>query len=169
MKGRKPKPTNLKRLQGTYRPDRANSTEPQFEVPSRMPNVPRYLDEHAAEVWRDLGGGLLRAGLLTVVDKYALAMFCVPAGRYIHGNLMIEKTGGPVLTSDAGNLYQNPWLHVVNKAFDQMRQMLSEFGLSPAERARLHVAVADGEPSLADQLFVLVRDIEEGKGEEKEE
>ena len=156
-RGRKPKPTVVKKLSGNPGKRPLNANEPQFEIPGRMLNTPAYLDDYGAEVWRDLGGMLLRAGLLTVVDKYALGMFCVSAGRFVKGNLMLEQTGGPVLTSETtGNIYQNPWLHVVNKAWDQMQRMFSEFGLTPAERARLQAPQTPEEPSLAEQLFTLV-------------
>ncbi len=96
-----------------------------------------------------------------MVDKYALGGFCVSAGRYIEANTKLQETGGPILTSkETGNLYQNPWLHIANKAWDQMRQMFSEFGLTPAERARLHVPREPEEPTLAEQLFALVGGIE---------
>lgn len=130
-----------------------NPAEPHFRIPHRIPSPPTFLEESAAEVWRDLGRLLLNAGLFTVVDRYALAMFCVAAGRWIEAERTMMHSGGPILESENGGLYQNPWLHVANRAWGQMRQMLSEFGLTPAERSRLKVATEAGEPSLAEMLF----------------
>lgn len=151
--GPRPKPTELKRLAGNPGRRPLNDSEPEFPVPGRMLNVPAYLGDTAADVWRDLGRPLLDAGLFTVVDKYALAMFCAAAGRWIEAEEALQKTGGPVLTSDNDNLYQNPHLHVANRAWDQMRQMFGEFGLTPAERSRLRVAIQEDEPTLAEMLF----------------
>lgn len=153
MKGRKPKPTALKRLSGTARPDRVNAAEPQFRVPERTPSPPAYLAQEAADVWRDLGKLLREAGLFTVVDRYALAMFCSVAGRWMDAERKMRSSGGPVLIAESGNLYQNPWYCVANKSWSQMRQMLSEFGLTPAERSRLKAIVTEEEPSLAEMLF----------------
>ena len=37
---------------------------------------------------------------------------------------------GPILVSkDSGNFYQNPYLHVANRAWEQMRKLLPELGL----------------------------------------
>ena len=152
MRGRKPKPTPIKILSGNpgHRP--VNTAEPRFRVPERTPRAPAFLSDSAAEVWRDLGKLLRDAGLFTVVDRYALAMFCAVAGRWIEAERKLQDTG-PVLVAESGNLYQNPWLCIANRAWGQMRQMLSEFGLTPAERSRLKVTMAEDEPSLAEMLF----------------
>jgi P27 family predicted phage terminase small subunit len=149
----------LKKLSGNPGKRPLNPGEPHFDVPGRMLNAPDWLDEEAQDVWRELGSLLLKTGLFTVVDKWALAMFASAAGRFIKGNRKLQETGGEILTSEeTGNFYQNPWLHVVNRAWDQMRQMFGEFGLTPAERSRLTVAVAEEELSLAEELFALVND-----------
>ena len=134
-----------------------NTAEPRFHVPERTPRAPAFLSDSAAEVWRDLGKLLREAGLFTVVDRYALAMFCAVAGRWMQAEREVERLG-VVLVAESGNLYQNPWLYVANKAWGQMRQMLSEFGLTPAERSRLKTVVADEEPTLAEMLFQMVDD-----------
>jgi len=153
VRGRKPKPIALKELAGTVRADRVNATEPRFRIPERMLRPPTWLGREAASVWSDLGHLLLNAGLFTVVDRYALAMFCVAAGRWIEAERAVAESGGPVLVAESGSLYQNPWLHVANRAWGQMKKMLSEFGLTPAERSRLKAAVVADEPSLAEMLF----------------
>jgi len=151
MKGRKPVPTRIKELRGTTRPSRTNPAEAEFRVPYRMLTAPAHLAPEAKKVWRDVGRMLLVAGLFSVVDKFALGMFCTAAGRWIQAEETIQKTG-PVLRSDKGNFYQNPWLAVSNRAWDQMKSMLSEFGLSPAERTRVQAHKGGKEPSLGDSL-----------------
>ena len=135
-----------------------NTAEPRFKVPERTPRAPAFLSSSAAEVWRDLGKLLREAGLFTVVDRYALAMFCAVAARWMKAEREIERLGVVLIAEESGNLYQNPWLYVANKAWGQMRQMLSEFGLTPAERSRLKTVVAEDEPSLAEMLFQMVDD-----------
>jgi P27 family predicted phage terminase small subunit len=152
MRGRKPKPTSIKTLSGNPGRRPVNTAEPRFRVPERTPRPPAFLSDSAAEVWRDLGKLLREAGLFTVVDRYALAMFCAVAARWMRAEREIERLG-VVLIAESGNLYQNPWLHIANKAWGQMRQMLSEFGLTPAERSRLKVATTEEEPTLAEMLF----------------
>lgn len=152
MRGRKPKPDVTKRLAGNpgHRP--LNDATPHLPVPPRMPSPPDYLGGEAAKIWRRLGRLLLDAGLLTTADLHALAMFCAAAARWIEAEKKLADTG-MILESKQGGLYQNPYLSVANRAWEQMRKMLSEFGLSPAERSRLRVLATEDEPTLAEQLF----------------
>ena len=62
MRGRKPKPTALKLLDGT-RADRINHDEPAMSPASIEP--PDWLDETARAHWGDLAPVLQSSGLLT--------------------------------------------------------------------------------------------------------
>ena len=62
MRGRKPKPTALKLLDGT-RADRINHDEPAMPPASIEP--PDWLDETARAYWGDLAPVLQSSGLLT--------------------------------------------------------------------------------------------------------
>lgn len=122
-----------------------------------MPPVPDHLDEEGAKIWRTLGPRLLRAGLLTEVDVYVLGMFCAAASRWIDAERKLKKLGPVLVSHETGNLYQNPYLHVANRAWEQMRKLLGELGLSPAERSRLTSLLAEDEDkSLAELLFETV-------------
>jgi len=67
---------------------------------------------------------------------------------------MVDETGGPTLVStETGNLYQNPWQSVANKRFDQLRRMLAEFGLTPASRSRLRIGETEEQDELEALLF----------------
>jgi P27 family predicted phage terminase small subunit len=72
----------------------------------------------------------------------------------VEAEKMVAKTGEVLVAKGSGNFYQNPYFHVANKAWDQLRAMLGQFGLSPAERSRVRaLAVNENEPSLAEVLF----------------
>lgn len=135
-----------------------NTAEPQFDVPGRVPSAPDYLTEEGRAVWRDLGKMLLKAGLFASVDKYALGMFCTAAARWMKAERVLQEAGKEevIISPMTGALYQNPWLGVANRAWDQMRRMFGEFGLTPAERSRLQLPQAEEENSLAQQLFSMV-------------
>jgi phage terminase small subunit len=47
---------------------------------------------------------------------------------------------------------QSPYLAVANKSMEQMRQLLTEFGMSPASRTRLSVDPVEAEPDPLDRL-----------------
>lgn len=150
--GRKPKPTSLKKLSGNPGKRPLNKNEAHFPIPGRMLNPPNYLDEGARSVWTDLGKLLLNAGLFTVVDKYVFGTFCAAWSRWVKAELR-RTDEGDVLTNSHGNRYANPWVSVSNQEWGKMQKMWSEFGLTPAERSRLKVAIQEDEPSLAETLF----------------
>jgi len=159
MKGRKPVPTEVKELRGTARADRMIKDEPEFPIPGRMPSPPASLREDGEKLWRALGKLLLDVGLFTAGDAIALEMLCIAYDRMIRANRQLE-TRDEVLLSENGFAYQNPWLQIANKAWDQVKGMLAEFGLTPAERTRVMAIVRDddGEGSLAEQLFTMVKE-----------
>lgn len=153
MRGRKPKPTKL-RLLGGNAGKRPVGEEPRPPVPESTPYAPRHLNDDAKREWRRIVKILLGLGLYTEVDRAALAMYCQAWGRWVEAERQVEATGGPVLTSkETGNLYQNPYLYVANRAWEQVRKMLTEFGLSPSARSRLNVAGVE-EPDELEQLLM---------------
>ena len=152
MRGRKPKPTAIKRLTGNPGRRPLNDAEPQPPIPEGTPYVPRWLNREGKKAWRELVKILLDCGLYTDLDRWALAMFCQVWGRYVEAERMVEEEG-EFLVSEAGNRYVNPVAYRADKHFEQVRKMLSEFGLSPAERSRVKVAVREQQLSLADVLF----------------
>lgn len=151
MRGRKPKPTKMKQLAGNpgKRPLNENEVEP--PVPDRIPYAPRHLNGEAKREWRRIVAILLELELYTEVDRAALAMYCQAWGRWVEAEKKLAKED-LILTSCKGTFYQNPRLHVANKAWEQMRKILPEFGLTPSSRARLSVG-GSREPSLAEVLF----------------
>lgn len=150
--GPRAKPTALKKLAGNPGKKRLNEAEPK-PVISYQPYAPRHLNEPAKKEWNRVVGKLIDLGLFTDLDHAALAMYCQAYGRWVMAENEIVETGGEILTSDKGNLYQNPWFFVSNKAFDQMRQMLQEFGFSPSSRTGIKADPKSKEKTLAELLF----------------
>lgn len=159
MRGRKPKPIAMKKLAGNPG-KRPLGDVPQPPVPDYTPYVPRHLNEAAKREWRRMVKLLMELNLYTEVDRAALAMYCQAWGRWVEAERKLaEADNGLVLIScNTGNLYQNPWLHVANRAWEQMRKILAEFGLTPSSRSRLAIGVGHEELSLAEALFADVTD-----------
>jgi P27 family predicted phage terminase small subunit len=82
-------------------------------------------------------GRKLRAfGLVTVIDKAALAAYCQAWGRWVEAEQQLRKYG-PVIKSPSGFPIQSPYLTIANKAMEQMTRMLVEFGMTPSSRSRV--------------------------------
>lgn len=139
MRGRKPKPSALKSLAGDvgHRPLKTNEPRPDPGIPS----CPEHLDGPAREEWDRITIQLGRLGLLTQADRAAVAAYCSAYGRWVAAEKLVAK--GILYTpkkseGEAPGLVKvNPAVRVAHDAMILMHKFLSEFGLSPASRARL--------------------------------
>lgn len=128
MRGRKPKPTALKILDGD-RADRINHAEP------LLPEGDTAFPEHfcvdadgldfAREQWAELAPLLSRVGLLTEGDRPALALLCEA----------YALTRLDPLDYKARSLYL---------------KALGEFGLTPSSRARIKAPLKPEQDKLGD-------------------
>lgn len=142
MAGRRPKPTHLKLLQGNPGKRRINPSEP--KPPAEIPVPPDHLNDIAKAEWNRISEILLRLGLLTTLDRAALAAYCTTYARWIEAEEALKKTG-PIVRSPNGHPILSPYLVVANRALEQMRAFMIEFGLTPASRSRISVNVHENE------------------------
>jgi len=131
--GRKPKPTRLRLLEGNpgKRPIRSEEPDP---VPT-VPSCPPHLSEDAKREWERVAPLLEKLGLLSEIDRGALALYCQAWGRWLEAEEALKKYG-VMVKSPNGFPMQSPYLALANKAMEQMRAMLTEFGMSPSSRTR---------------------------------
>jgi P27 family predicted phage terminase small subunit len=84
MAGRKPKPTNLKILQGN--PGKRKIPENEPKPAKTMPKCPPHLDKIAKKEWRRFSTVLERLGLITEIDGSAFAAYCDQYSRWVQIN-----------------------------------------------------------------------------------
>ena len=149
-RGAKPLPTSVKALRGTLRPGRRNPNEPRVTV--AIPKCPPHLSDEAKREWRRTSKELAAMGLLATIDRGALALYCEAWGRWVEAEEALKKFG-VVLKSPNGYPLQSPYLAIANKAMEQMRALLSEFGMSPSSRARVHAIPPPPEDSALERLM----------------
>lgn len=134
--GRKPKPTRLKILNGNPGGRPLNATEPH---PRRgIPEPPACLDAFAREVWAELVPELDRLGLLTVVDRWALAAFCTACSDFEDATQTIANETRQTARG-TGALMTHPAFTRRRQAMKDIRDFCALFGLDPSSRSRLHV------------------------------
>lgn len=133
--GRRPLPTALHQLHGNPGKRRRNRDEPRPRVdPNPVP--PDYLPPDARAKWDELVPLLLRLGLLTVVDHTALALYCSAYARFLEAERKINELG-EVIIDKRGVARRSPWLLLQRTATRQMVTIGGQFGMTPADRARL--------------------------------
>ena len=134
MSGRKKIPTKLKLLKGTQRVDRLSLNEPMPDT--NIPTAPDFLSKDALIEWGRISYQLSKLGLLSDMDMAALALYCQAWGRIVKYEKIVAEKGELYKTSN-GNIQLSPAMWVVNKAYEQVYKFLSEFGMSPASRAKV--------------------------------
>ena len=135
MPGRKPVPTSLKLLHGNPGKRKINSAEPK---PTGVPSCPKHLSKVAKAEWKRISAELITLGLLTSVDRAALAAYCAAYARWAEAEEKLQQFGTVIKTKN-GNPVQSPFVGVANRALELMHKFLTEFGMTPASRTRLQV------------------------------
>jgi len=136
--GRKALPTNLKLLKGTMRTGRLNLDEPTPDV--EVPEPPAFLATEALEEWCRITPLLVKLGIISQIDRTALAAYCQTYGRWAQAEAAIIKAGLLSKTIN-GNIIQSPLLGIANRAMEIMRSYLAEFGMTPASRYKISTGI----------------------------
>lgn len=163
-RGRPPLPTAVKEAQGTLEKSRVNNDEARFAIPEVFPKAPLILNAPGKKLWRELGPRLKEAGLYSDGDYTALELLCAAYGDWIEARKSIKVTGTVIYTI-TGSAYQHPLVGIANTNWKMIKEMLAQFGLTPAERSRVKaLSPIERASSLAESLFSKARErIEEGK------
>lgn len=150
MRGRKPKPTAVKRLAGNPGKRALNNAEPHPKVV--RPRPPAHLSNDEKEKWESVAQELHSLGLVTNLDLDQLAMYCVLWVRWEEAEKMVREKGEIIKTA-AGNIIQNPYLSIANRAIEQLGKLGAEFGMTPSSRTRIKTDPSDAEHELERMLF----------------
>jgi P27 family predicted phage terminase small subunit len=102
-----------------------------------IPSCPSHLDAEAKKEWHRLSKDLYALGLLTKIDRDALAAYCQCYSRWVEAEQKLRETG-MVVKAPTGYPMLNPYLSVIHKTLNHMQAFLGEFGLTPASRSRIH-------------------------------
>ena len=141
-RGRKPKPTALKVLEGNPGKRPLNKNEPQPE--KKAPRCPSWLEPEAKKEWKRMAKTLETIGVLTQVDKAAFAGYCQAYARWKEAEEFLSKHG-TIFKTPSGYIQQVPQVSIAQTYLKVMKDFCSEFGLTPAARTRIQVDSAEGQ------------------------
>lgn len=147
MPGRKRKPTAMVKAAGTYRKDRHDD---RLEVQGR-PELPAFQSTEETFDW--LVRHLDDLGVVAEVDALALQMLSDSWEDYVAARSVIKKNGPTYTTTTAQGDEMHrprPELAMMQEAWNRIKKMLPEFGLTAAARAKL--SAPDKVQSLEDLL-----------------
>lgn len=153
--GRRPKPTALKKLQGNPGKRKLNEREPKPKAGD--PEMPKGLSEDAATEWNTIVPELRELGVLTKIDRAALAAYCHAYARWMEAEREVARVGivvqEPIWDRLTGRLLgvkfkKNPAVTISETAQKIMKAFLVEFGMTPSSRSRVRIE----KPTEADEL-----------------
>lgn len=141
-KGRKPKPTALKLLEGNpgKRPLNVDEPKPKKQAPS----CPSWLEPEAKKEWKRMAKTLESIGILTEIDKAAFSGYCQAYARWREAEEFLTKHG-TIFKTPSGYIQQVPQVSIAQTYLKVMKDFSSEFGLTPAARTRIQVNTTEVE------------------------
>ncbi|MDD4986474.1 MAG: phage terminase small subunit P27 family [Dehalococcoidales bacterium] len=135
----RPKPTSIKKLNGNPGKRPLNENEP---MPDKTPpTCPSWLPYQARMEWKRVVPELERLGLLTMVDRAALAGYCEAYARWVKAAR--ELKDGFTYEYQDENLQtkrvKKPEVEIARDALNQVKAFCIEFGLTPSSRGKMSV------------------------------
>ena len=135
MKGRKPKPIEFHIINGN--PSRLKLPKNTKKYAGNT-TPPGHLGRIGLNEWKRIIPELKRLGMLSKLDRAAIAAYCQTYERWVEAEKVIAEKG-VLYKSPKGNIQTSPMLWVANKALEQMYKYLTEFGMTPASRTRMQL------------------------------
>lgn len=140
-RGRKPKPTALKVLEGNPGKRPLNIDEPKPK--KKAPKCPSWLEPEAKKEWRRMSKTLEQIGVLTQVDGAAFAGYCQAYARWKEAEEFLTKHG-TIFKTPSGYIQQVPQVSIAQTYLKIMKDFCSEFGLTPSARTRIKADIETG-------------------------
>jgi P27 family predicted phage terminase small subunit len=139
MRGRKPKPTGRKILEGNPGKRALNPAEPQHPPPAEtfdQPPPELAGDAVACAEWARLAPMLRIAKTVTEADRGALLALCQQWSRYLEATANVSRAG-LVVKAPSGYPMVNPYVSIANKTLMNCTKLWVELGLTPSSRSRV--------------------------------
>ena len=147
-RGRKPKPTAMKELEGNPGKHPLNTSEPKPN--KKAPACPKWLEPEAKKEWRRLAKQMEAIGILTEVDMAAFAGYCQAYARWKEAEEFITQHG-TIVKTPSGYWQQVPQVSLAQTYLKIMNKFAEQFGLTPSSRSR--IIASDGGPAdAADEM-----------------
>ena len=132
-RGRKPKPTALKLLEGNPGNRPLNTNEPRH---TGVPDCPDWLEDEAKAEWERMSTVLENMGMLTDMDMVAFAGYCQAYARWKEAEEFLTQHGSIVRTPN-GYLQQVPQVSIAQTNLKIVLKFCEQFGLTPSSRSRI--------------------------------
>ena len=139
MAGRKRKPEALKKLEGTFRKDRA---EDSLSLPAGMPIKPEWAehDDIASVLYDQVSAHCYSMGVGTEVDSLGFALLADQLSMYLRLRALVAADG-PIIISEGSNGQPTQKPHAalaqMNTSYTNIIKLMTEYGLTAAARTKV--------------------------------
>jgi P27 family predicted phage terminase small subunit len=157
VRGPKPRPTHLRLVTGNPGRRRINHAEP--KPTAQLLDPPPELSAAAMAEWQRIAPRLVAAGMITSIDRAALAAYCQAYGRWVQAERLLaavaanDRMEGLLIKTTNGNVIHNPLVSIANKAMRDTVLFAAEFGMTPSGRSRVKANFHDEQGDAADKFF----------------
>lgn len=108
-----------------------------------VPPAPRHLDKLARAEWTRLAAAMVGRGLLRALDLASFEMRCATYSRWRKAKAAVNRKG---LTYESNGVVRiRPEVRISDSCEKAMRAWDSEYGLTPAARARVAHVTGEGQ------------------------
>ena len=114
-----------------------------FTPEAKAPICPSWLDKDAKREWARIVPLLNEHGMLSKIDRTALAVYCQAYAEFKHATKMLQSEGR-VTTASTGYVQQHPYVVIQHKAIQTIKTFCTEFGLTPGARGRVMITKGRG-------------------------
>ncbi len=137
MKGRKPKPAEVREAQGN--PGHRPLSTAAHDVPGLKASAPKGLPVAARRIWEELAPELGRMKLLRSTDFGAFSRYCEHLARWVALTKDLRKKGETYVTESAHGTMERvrPAFLVRDRLESRLESLEDRFGLSPSARQQL--------------------------------
>ena len=160
-RGPKSLPANVHRLRGNPSKKPLAQLMDDLQPLVEVPNCPAHLLPEARKEWKRITPELERYGLISKLDRAALALYCQAYARWVWAELQLQQAAADAATRRAeaeakgqiwaggdgytvptpnGHMTYSPHWVIANKAMEQVNKYLADFGLSPTNRGRAAIS-----------------------------
>ena len=153
-RGRKPQPAALKLLEGNPGKRPLNDREP--VPPKATLKCPAWLLPEAKKEWKRLAPALEAMGVLTMADLTAFEGYCQAYARWKEAEAFITQHGS-IFQTPSGYVQQVPQVSIAQQNLKIMQSLCSEFGLTPATRARIIAGAGSEDGASEDPMERLLK------------
>ena len=148
-RGAKPKPTELKKIAGTWRRDRTPSG-PEPLAPSVIQGPPAHFSARQREIWAETLANaprqLWRKADVGMLEGYVVGRSLLETANIEQAKIDAGNQRPLMVLGDRGTLIPSPYLRVIRLASEMIARFGAELGMSPSARSTMSVDETLAEP-----------------------